>query len=398
MRIKLFLTLFALLLLSSCRNRGGQLNISFTNPIPMERIGEMAELSIDELLEHSDISDTTALVLLDAAGNPVPYQITYDRKLIFPVTLGAGETVSYTLKSGISNPPVTKVCGRVYPKRMDDLAWENDLVGFRAYGPALQARGERGFGYDLFTKRGTDLPVLEEMYALETDKETWDKIYELKKTNFSASEELRKSITYHVDHGYGMDCYAVGPTLGAGVAALYQNDSIVYPWCYKECEILDNGPLRFTARLKFTPLVVDGDSIVETRVLTLDLGSHLNRTSVSYTSLKTATPIVAGMALHDTVGKIKLAVEDGFITYEDPTTGPGQGKIFVGLAFPGDIKEAKIHEGHALAFSEYIPESEFTYYWGFAWSHADITTIETWDEYMYQFVQKLRNPFIIKIQ
>ena len=49
------------------------------------------------------------------------------------------------------------------------MAWENDLVGFRAYGPALQARGESGFGYDLFTKRGTAAPVLEDIYAKELD-------------------------------------------------------------------------------------------------------------------------------------------------------------------------------------------------------------------------------------
>ena len=31
--------------------------------------------------------------------------------------------------------------------------------------------------------------------------------------------------------------------------------TIVYPYCYKDCEILDNGPLRFTAKLVYNPLV-----------------------------------------------------------------------------------------------------------------------------------------------
>lgn len=61
--------------------------------------------------------------------------------------------------------------------------WENDLVGFRAYGPALQARGERGFGYDLFTKRGTAAPVLEDMYAKELDADSWKQVNELRKTD-----------------------------------------------------------------------------------------------------------------------------------------------------------------------------------------------------------------------
>ena len=56
---------------------------------------------------------------------------------------------------------------------------------------------------------------------------------------------MSRAISYHIDHGNGMDCYAVGPTLGGGTAALMPDSAIVYPYCYKDYEILDNGPLRF---------------------------------------------------------------------------------------------------------------------------------------------------------
>lgn len=47
-------------------------------------------------------------------------------------------------------------------------------------------------------------------------------------------------------------------------------DTIVYPYCYATQEILDNGPLRFTVKLVYNPLVVKGDStIIETRIITL---------------------------------------------------------------------------------------------------------------------------------
>ncbi len=36
------------------------------------------------------------------------------------------------------------------------------------------------------------------------------------------------------------------------------NDTIIYPWCYKTQEVLDNGPLRFTVKLEFNPLAVKG--------------------------------------------------------------------------------------------------------------------------------------------
>jgi hypothetical protein len=200
--------------------------------------------------------------------------------------------------------------------------------------------------------------------------------------------------------------------LGGGVAALAINDSILYPWCYKDCEILDNGPLRFTAKLKFTPLVVgDKNEVVETRIITLDLGSHLNRTDVSYTQLDKPMDIVAGFVMHNTDGPVLAEASKGYMTYVDPTTGPNQGQIFMGAAFPKEVKEAgpKLFSdeekkqrnnatGHVLAKSDYNPKEGFTYYWGFAWDRADIQTIGEWNAYMADFAMKIRNPLSVLIK
>ena len=56
------------------------------------------------------------------------------------------------------------------------------------------------------------------------------------------------------------------------------------------------------------------------------------------------------------------------MTYVDPTTGPDNGKIFMGAAFPAVVKEAKTvlfpveekkmrnnADGHVLAVSDYEP-------------------------------------------
>ena len=302
-------------------------------------------------------------------------------------------------------------CGKYYPERLDDVAWENDLGGFRAYGPALQARGERGFGYDLFTKYNTTEPILESLYAEELNPEKRAKIAELKKTDPKAASELQNAISYHIDHGYGMDCYAVGPTLGAGVAALMAGDTIIYPYCYRTQEILDNGPLRFTVKLEFNPLVVRGDSnVVETRVISLDAGSYLNKTVVSYTNLKEAMPVTTGLVLREPDGAVVADAANGYITYVDPTTdrSGANGKIFVGAAFPAQVKEAKVvllsekekkdrggADGHVLAISEYEPGSEYTYYWGSAWDKAAIKTPDAWNKYMTEYAQKLRTPLAV---
>ena len=392
-------------------NDSRTVTVTVTNPLAMERSNEMVEVSMETVTDRLGLADTAQIVVLNADGQQVPYQITYDGKVIFPAAIAAGSTATYTIQTGTPEAFDVKACGRCYPERMDDMAWENDLVAFRAYGPALQAKGERGFGYDLFTKYNTTEPMLEAMYAKELDKETLAKIAELKKTDPKAAAELSRERSYHIDHGYGMDCYAVGPTLGAGVAALMVDDSIIYPWCYKSQEILDNGPLRFTVRLEFNPLTVKGDStVVETRLITLDAGSHLNKTAVSYSNLKETLPIVTGIVLHEPDGAVVADAANGYITYVDPTTGPDNGKIFIGAAVPTVVKDAKTvlfsekekkernnADGHVLAVSDYEPGSEYVYYWGFAWDRADIKTAAAWNQYMADFAQKVRNPLTVKV-
>ena len=406
---KTILSCLAACLLLACENNR-TMTVTIGNPLDMERSGEMVEVPMAEIADQLKLADTAQIVILDAEGVEVPYQITYDEKVIFPVTVGAGSSATYTIEPGNPTPVDTKTCGRQYPERLDDMAWENELVGFRAYGPALQAKGEHGFGYDLFLKRGTSEPILEEFYAKELDKEIRKRANEMKKTDPKGAAELLRSISYHIDHGYGMDCYAVGPTLGAGVAALVADGEIVYPWCYKDFEVLDNGPLRFTVKLVFNPLTVKGDSnVVETRIISLDAGSHLNRTAVSYEGLKETLPVVTGIVLHDD-GAITTDAGNGYMTYVDPTNGPDNGKVFVGAAFPADIKDAQTvkfsadekkqranAEGHVLATSDYEPGSTHVYYWGFGWDRADVKDIDVWNSYMAAFAQKVRNPLTVTI-
>ena len=406
---KTILSCLATCILLACEDNRS-LTITVSNPLDLERSGEMVEVPMGEISDRLKLADTAQIVVLNDEGAEVPYQITYDEKVIFPVVVGSKASTTYTIEPGSPAPVNTKTCGRQYPERMDDMAWENELVGFRAYGPALQANGERGFGYDLFLKRGTSEPVLEELYAMELNPESWKKVNELRKTDKKAAGELIKTFSYHVDHGYGMDCYAVGPTLGAGVSALVADGEIVYPWCYKDFEVLDNGPLRFTVKLVFNPLTVKGDSnVVETRVISLDAGSHLNRTTVSYDGLQETLPVVTGIVLHDD-GAVTADAANGYITYVDPTTGPDNGKVFVGAAFPLAIKEVGTvkftadekkqranAEGHVLATSDYEPGSTYVYYWGFGWDRADVKDADAWNNYMAAFTQKVRNPLIVTI-
>lgn len=402
----------ALMGFASCAGSKQSMTVTVTNSLALERAGEMVEVPMSDVTAKLQLADTAQIVVLNEDGQQVPYQVTYDEKVVFPATVKANGTATYTIQSGTPDPYNVIACGRYYPERLDDVAWENDLGGYRAYGPALQKRGERGFGYDLFTKYNTTEPILESLYAEELDKEKRARIAELKKTDPKAAAELQNAISYHIDHGYGMDCYAVGPTLGCGTAALMAGDTIIYPYCYRTQEILDNGPLRFTVKLEFNPLTVRGDSnVVEMRVITLDAGSYLNKTVVLYTNLKEAMPVTTGIVLREPDGVVTADAANGYITYVDPTTdrSGGNGKIFIGAAFPSLVKEAKTvlfpekekkelrggADGHVLAISEYEPGSEYTYYWGSAWDKAAIKTVDAWNAYMAEYAQKVRTPLTV---
>ena len=258
-------------------------------------------------------------------------------------------------------------CGEIRPDRKDDLIWENEFSGYRAFGPTLQAKGERSYGYDVFTKSVTH-PVMHD--------------------RFDKSKGPNR-ISFHIDHGDGMDSYGVGPTLGCGTAALLDNaGGIVYPWCWKEAEILENGPKRFQVRLTYSPIVVNGREVIEHRLITLDSGSRLNRVDISYDGLEGPCPIVVGIVVHAEnpsgyyVDDKLLAVAD----LGDRNIGKN-GEIYCGAVRPEGFERSAFVAfdepkgsaiGHVLGYGTYRPGETFTYWFGSGWSKAGIQNLDEW--------------------
>ena len=84
------------------------------------------------------------------------------------------------------------------------------------------------------------------------------------------ADSLDQVVSLHLDHGTGLDCYNVGPSLGCGTPAIMLGDSIVMPYCFKEYRVLDNGPLRFTLELVYNTEKIDGQNVTEHRIISLD--------------------------------------------------------------------------------------------------------------------------------
>lgn len=388
----------------ACTQEKG-IEVTVSNPSAIARSNEITEISMDAVAKLNG----EPFVISDNNGSQIPYQITYDNKIIFPVDVNANSSVTYKIMPGTPEDVAIVTCGNFYPERVDDIAWENDRIAFRTYGPALQATGEQAFGYDIWVKRVSE-PVVDMRYKTELNPDTRAKIAELRKTDKKAAQELANSISYHIDHGNGLDYYKVGPTLGAGTSALLANDSIVYPYCYKDYEILDNGPLRFTVKLVYNPLKVkDNDNVIETRLLSLDAGSQMNKITLSFTNLNEATPIVTGIVLHDPSMDYQADASKGYIAYADPENSL-DGQIYVGAVFPEKLNDAKAvtfsddekkqrgTDGHVLAYATYAPGSKYTYYTGAGWSKWGFRNSAEWFKYVQDYAQKIKQPLQVTVK
>lgn len=359
-------------LLGACADHG--ITLEVRNPADVDRTATI-ELDARQIL---DSLRADYCYVSDYSGREIASQITFDSLLVFVADVEAGGSAKYTVKASDTAriyPPT--VCGRAYPERADDIAWENETGGYRVYGPATQARGERAFGYDLFFKYEGE-PVVESLYQAQTSAENWHKVDSLRAIDPQLAKDFEHSFTYHVDHGKGMDCYAVGATLGAGVPVPYSESGLNFAWCYEKARILNNGPVRFTVELTFAPRAIGADTaIVETRTITLDSHALLNRSSVRYIGATDSITVAVGFPRRDDTPAYTSA--DGVIAYSDPTQGPDNGRPYLGIVAPKGFDSTLEAHGHILGLKTIAPEQTYEYSWGFVWNRNESEiSLDSW--------------------
>ena len=161
---------------------------------------------------------------------------------------------------------------------------------------------------------------------------------------------------------------------------------MIMPYCYKDYEILDNGPLRFTVRLDYNPVCIGRDkNVVEHRLISLDKGSNFNKMTVWYDGLTSACKLVAGVVLHSAEGAV---VDKETVLYADPTDDPqkNNSQIYVGVLFPYGTVTTKLMTikpengiyGHAVGIKDDYHGEKFTYLFGSAWSKYDVRNMQEW--------------------
>ena len=400
-------TMMALALMASTMSVAKSVTVTIVNNERQQR-QEVVEINAQEVFSKLGLTPgDKKLVITNALGQEVAYQLTYDGLIIIDVaTRPCGEAV-FKIEPGVPQQMKTFVCGRQYPERVDDIAWENDRTAYRLYGPALQRSGERAFGIDVWLKNTPDL-VVEQRYATELAHH--GEIQQL--LSQGKQPEARKmeiATTYHFDHGYGLDCYKVGPSLGCGAPALINNGQLLLPYCYKDYKILDNGPLRFTVELTYNPTNINGETVVEHRILSLDKGSNFNKMVVWYEGMNRKTDVAAGVVVHQEDTQSILTARD-YVAYADPTDNPQMQnfQIYVAALFPQGVDETKTIfdetpkngiAGHVVGVWKDCDQNQrLTYYFGSAWSKNDVSTFDEWRLRIENFLNALHSPLAVAVE
>ena len=393
---KTTITLLALLF-ATLAHANNDVILTVKNPTAEPREQEMVETDAQAIARRLG---TEAFIITDADGNEIPSQITHDGKLIFRASAGSRSKTVYHAVRGERKKYASLTGGRLFHERGTEFGWENDRVAYRIYG------GGAAVGYDLFNKNTEEL-MLDYWYGSEQNKEMRSVSKQLRERGYTdLADEVYNAFCYHINHGKGMDCYTVGPTLGAGANALVRkNGTLCMPKCYSKYEILDRGPLRFTVRLSYPEIDYEGQTVTETRTVTLDAGSHFNKVVVH----------------KQNPDAYVMSKEKGYVGYEDlgdvgtysyipkkyhEKLASEMGRIYVGTFYPSRLvkteykaQQAGAALGHALAIADYT--EGFTYYFGSGWSlnaQHTIDSLAAWERLLERSVRAARAPMKVTVR
>ena len=373
-------------LLASCTPT--PVSIHLTNNLNIERQNETVEVLIADLpellsskIDKIGVYDpsentflTTQLIDIDQDGKM--------DQLIFQPQLAPSSEKTFHLKEQPDKPEAVEYCfSRIVPTRIDDYTWENDKVAFRTYGPRAQALVEEGkeggiisSGIDCWLKK-VSYPVINKWYK--------------------ASEE--EGISYHEDHGEGLDNYHVGISRGAGGLAIKgAEDQYFVSKNFTTHKTLATGPLRTLFQFDYADWQGPQGMIKEQKTISLDYGNNLMKIEVS---IQGTDHIAAGISLQENHGGIidknnlLIFKQNHFETILSNVILTPQKHFKSQHIYNPQIKD----QNHVFLDLKILNQS-LVYYVGFYWSESNqFADHEAWEAHLDHLAIKIENPIQLNI-
>lgn len=274
--------------------------------------------------------------------------------------------------NALSNSLPATFC-RFVPERLDDFAWENDHIAFRAYGPAIRsAKGTEDSGIDCWLKR-VKYPVIDKWYAGE-----------------------KHGVSYHQDHGEGNDPYHVGSSRGCGGLGIWQDDKLITAGPYKEWKIISSVPDKSVFELTYN-YELNGRKIRESKRITIELGSRLFLAESTFTEngQPASLDIAIGITTHDGLAKATFNAKQGWMACWEKIEGYGLGTGVVmspnRVKSMREVKSPAPDTGHVLLLTHTDDSGKVAYAAGYAWEKAgEILNFTDWENYLANAAVKIR--------
>jgi hypothetical protein len=368
--------------------------IVIKNTLNIDRIDEVVAINLNELKSITEKYAYGDLLVKDQKGNLLVTQIIDNNldgnpdELLFQANVPALSQVTYTVfvdEKANNQRPVSKYTtyARFVPERIDDFAWENDQVAFRAYGPKAQKLTEEGrsdgtlsSGIDLWLKK-VKYPVIDSWY----------------------SKNVVSPGYYHIDRGEGYDPYHVGISRGSGGTGIWLNDTLQTSKNFVKYRIIATGPLRTIFELDYDAWSKFG--VKETKRISLDLGSNFTKFENVINATNKIPNYTLGITLHEEKGTVSINAKKGIFRHWEPIDDSFVGEGIV--IDPNVVKSAFNHhsgtpdQSQILIVTEPV-DSKMIYYVGFAWlKSGQINSLEDWDAMLEKQSKLIQNPLIIKI-
>ena len=358
--------------LVSCASAGQ--NILVSNDSDLARTNETVELSFAALQNGDDALTAENVIVLNHLGKQVPCQVYTEmdgeQVLVFQADAAEHSCVKYTVKAGEREPFATVAYSRHVPERMDDYAYENNLVAGRIYGPALA--DPRTFGSDVWLKC-TERLVIDEWF---------------------------QKMDYHHNYGDGMDCYKVANTLGGGAAAPYCGEKIIIGDNWATQEHLCDGPVRTKAFFTYNAINVNGKPVTALREISLDANSRFVKSTTWFNAETDSLPLVLGAIQHDVLHRADGQNWIAFTEVASATEQPEiDGNISIGLVLSPDLNPEGTGtlDSHAVIKTTAAAGAPVTVWTASGWSQGGVESPQAWATLVKDFAYAQANPLKVEI-
>ncbi|WP_396600599.1 DUF4861 family protein [Algibacter sp. R77976] len=375
-----------LLALHSCKDKA--IKITVTNPLDVERSFETVELT----KEFLEVTDLTNIGIKEVASGKLQVTQNVDVDgdgimdvLLFQPVIPVKSEIDYEVVTitEAEKPTAPDYCySRFVPERTDDYTWENNKVAFRVYGPTAQKMIEDG------VKGGT----------LSSGVDAWLKKVEYPIINNWYKKNSIKAGAYHLPSQEGLDNFHVGVSRGVGGLAVKKDTTYYYSKNYTEWRTITTGPIRTSVYLNYANWDANGNTIKESKVISLDLGSDFSKFEIN---LEGTNTISAGLTLHEKDGVVSGDNKNGWVSYWEPHGDSELGTAI--MASPEYFVSYETYDTNQKDLSNAyanlkVIDNKVVYYAGFGWKErGEFNNKQEWEAHLNDVSKKIQNPLLVKL-